>query len=400
MKPYVKLNRLAEYLYTIEYTSFDYEYAYKFMHSRYAPKQVGACSAVYSDNGLFGKNFDWFYSTDVEFVVINRGGNYDTIGVAGAVPTLNKEFVESGEDSDMYKILPFLINDGMNNAGVFAGLNVVPSGDAGKTTGTNPTSTKPPVSAMMLPRYVLDRCGSAKEAVWTIQNLNIYCPHNDNLEEEVHLIVGDIHNQYLIEFINNKTVVIELTENKWITNYYRYGAEFLADGHLDWQTLTPHANGTHRSDIIADAFAGNTELYVDDLKVLMREKLAYTNMYTDNAWMDELCADYGAGSYGDLTQSVLHNNPSAFNAVYASAQTRYQNRERDDKKTWQTCHSNIYDIEALRLNVVVDEDGVEFDMDMTGSTKPIRKKVMAPCGGLELDETLFDVKEDIDGRSI
>lgn len=393
MRAYSKMVKLEDYLYKIEYPSLDYEYAHKYFRNNYDILSDGSCSAVYSSNGLFGKNLDLTYDESVSFIVINKFGTYDVIGVAGGIKRLNKDFVESGRHSKLYKILPFVINSGMNSAGVYAGLNIVPNGDAGETTGTNPDSLER-VNALMLVRYILDKCGSAKEAIWKIQMTDVYCPHTDDRSEEYHLIVGDEKECYIVEFIDNKTVIIPIIEYKWITNYYRDGVEFNSDGTIDWTTLTPHANGTYRNNIIAETFAGSDMITEEQMKELMRDKLRYTRTYEEPEWYDEFCGVYPV--YGDLTQELLHNDPSSFDGIFNEAKSQYEERVRGLTSTWQTVSSTIYNIVDKTINIVVDEGDVEYEFDIAGNDLN-QTMIKAPCGGLLFDETQFEIKETSDG---
>lgn len=395
MSVYTQMVRMSDYLYKIEYPSLDYEHAYRYFRNHFDVGSVlGACSAVYSDNGFFGKNMDTVYDESVSFVVVNRFGNYDTIGIAGGIPELTREVVENEEYTPMYRVLPFMLNSGMNSAGVYAGLNTVYSGDAGETTGTNPTSHRR-VNVLMLVRYLLDRCGTAKEAVWKLQLLDIYCPHTVDRNEEYHLMIGDKDECYAVEFIDNKVVVTQLAEHKWLTNYYRAGAELDFMGMLDWTTLTPHARGTRRSDIIAEKFSGLTEITEEQLKYLMRTDLAYTATYTMSDRHDEYCGEYD--TYGDLTQEVLHNNPSAFSGIASEMTSKYMSRVRGITDTMQTATSTVYNIVDKTLNIVADEDGKEFALDIAGFDIGIAVS-MAPCGGLMFDANQFFMKETPDGQ--
>ena len=395
MSVYTQMVRMSDYLYKIEYPSLDYEHAYRYFRNHFDVGSVlGACSAVYSDNGFFGKNMDIVYDESVSFVVVNRFGNYDTIGIAGGIPELTREVVENEEYTPMYRVLPFMLNSGMNSAGVYAGLNTVYSGDAGETTGTNPTSHRR-VNVLMLVRYLLDRCGTAKEAVWKLQLLDIYCPHTVDRNEEYHLMIGDKDECYAVEFIDNKVVVTQLAEHKWLTNYYRAGAELDFMGMLDWTTLTPHARGTRRSDIIAEKFSGLTEITEEQLKYLMRTELAYTATYTMSDRYDEYCGEYD--TYGDLTQEVLHNNPSAFSGIASEMTSKYMSRIRGITDTMQTATSTVYNIVDKTLNIVADEDGKEFALDIAGFDIGIAVS-MAPCGGLMFDANQFFMKETPDGQ--
>lgn len=385
----VTMHRVSDMLYTAEYNSFglDYEFAIEYLNKRYQEivKTEGrrpGCSAVYK-NGIFGKNFDWYYNWLCDFVVRTApsDGSFATIGVAGGITGLSKQFMETGEYSELFKVLPFLINEGVNSAGVFCGLNVVPTHETKNgvtytvpTTGTCPESPLPPICAMMLTRCVLDYYDTALDAVREIKNvINVYCPNNEkNLVEEMHLMIGDVNNQYIVEFINNEVVITETTdEYPWMTNYYRDGAEFNEDGTLIWESLTDHPMGVHRSDLIAQNY--NSINSIEDMMRLMQETLKYTQTYTNpQVWIDEYCSNYG-DSYGDLTIRVAKEKPEQFQPVIDIAVNRYENRSRySPYEVWQSDHSVVIDIATGNLYVVVQEEGMQnvhcFNIDPSKDT--------------------------------
>lgn len=357
IKSYDNLYKVSDWLYEISYTKADYKYAYEFMKDRYNEVSIGSCSAVYKD-GKFGKNFDWYYNNNVDFVVRASGNGYKSIGVAGSVGKLTKEFVESDQYDDIYKIVPFVINEGVNEKGVFVGVNVVPSAETKSgipfstpTTGTNPQLESEPVCAMILNKIILDKCATADEAVIMIRdNMNIYCP-TDN---EFHFIIGDKSAQYIVEFINNDTKVINITNNyPWMTNYYRFSAEFNSDGQVDYHSLTDHATGITRSDIIASNYDNLT-----DMRELMANDLKFTQAYTV-PWMDEFCGDYE--TFGNLTIADVYEAPEKYYSLINYVQDLYEHRDRSVSNTWQTTHSCVYDIDEQNLYVIVQEDGISYE---------------------------------------
>lgn len=356
---YESLTKQNEWLYKTKYKDLDYNAAYQWMHNRYL-RPVG-CSAVLKGH-LFGKNLDWTYDECVEFVVKTKG-KYEAISVAGGLPMFDRAFMNSGAYSDNYKYLPFMVNDGINERGVLVALNVVPIGDKVngidyvETTGTNPSSSEEAICAMMLPRYILDSFGSADNAMDRLENLNIYCPHTDNLQEELHLMVGDKNACYIVEFVGNKTKIIKIDDHKWMTNYYRYGAKFDKNGHLIIDSLSNHATGTKRSDIIADNYKSIKT--VDDMVDLMRNKLKFTNAYTQRI-VDEFTGDYSGTVYGDLTIKDAYEHPEKFEELINGQVSKFNSRSRikgeSNYGTWQTTHSAVYDINDFKLYLTVQED--------------------------------------------
>ena len=85
--------------------------------------------------------------------------------VAGGIPELTVDFVASGEYKDVYKALPFLVVDGINEKGLVCNNNVVPTGDKGRNTGSVPVIEKrDEICQMMLVRYILDNFDNALSA--------------------------------------------------------------------------------------------------------------------------------------------------------------------------------------------------------------------------------------------
>lgn len=397
-----KMDKVADWLYEVEYDFSDYDYAYKYLKERYGEIEPNfACSAVYK-NGLFGKNYDWLYSDIVDFVVHSSGNGYKSIGVAGGIPQLTKDFVESKEYDAIYKMVPFLINEGVNEYGVFVGLNVVPTNDTKQgepfstiTTGTNPDLTSKPVCSMMLPKIVLDKCKTANEAISLISDsLNVYCPHSPNFSQEMHLFVGDSTKQYIVEFINNTTNIIDVTNSyPWMTNFYRTDAEFNDDGTVIWQSLTDHATSVKRNDIIAEHF-GDIESLAD-MQNLMNNLLKYTHTYTTPYdWVDEFVYNYGEESFGDLTLELAETDPTAFDDVINYYVDKYEHRDRTEPITWQSEHSCVYDISNQKLYVVVQEDGIQHEMhfDVECATKHYVDEQIDIVEG-EINEVAEDVSD-------
>lgn len=391
--------RIKEWLYDARYRSvmLDYEYAYQFMKDKYMYKpktpyslfstsrianmvkgvdniKSGKCSAIYKRGWLL-KNLDWYYNWCMNFVVRTDGtGQLNrTMGVAGGISSLTKQVVEDGGWTSAYRILPFIINEGINDYGLSVSTNVVPNFETknGKqfttpTTGTNPSLDVEPTCTLMLVRYLLDHCKTADECVYKMQNeMNIYAPLTEALVEEMHLLITDegddktgrAGKQYIVEFIDNKVIAIDVTNNyPWMTNYYRKGARFEEDGTLIWQSLTDHPQGVHRNNLIARDYSGITS--IRDAMVFMQTTLKYTNAYIDDYWMDEFTANYGE-PYGDLTIRDVYEHPEKFQPILDIVHDRYQHRSRDKgDQTWQTVHSAVYDIKKGELWVVVEEEGV------------------------------------------
>ncbi|MCQ2562834.1 MAG: carcinine hydrolase/isopenicillin-N N-acyltransferase family protein [Alphaproteobacteria bacterium] len=339
----LQLSKITDYLYEVYYDDYDYDYATKFNNEKYRVT-LGACSSV-RNGSIIGRNYDWYYDENPEFIIHTsaKNGRHASIGVATIVPGLSTEIVESGEYNDGYKMLPFRTVDGINDAGVAININVVPVGDHGITTGTNPDG--PDLFIVTAVRYVLDYADSVDSAIELLQNANIYAVNNKDIQEEVHYMISDSHKTVVVEFVDNIMVVVP---NKNImTNFY------LSSG------FTPHANGIERYNILRDNYdMGQTKT---GMLSLMR-RVWYTNAYkreTVPFWYSEFAKDYSP-DYIDLT---ISSPISAYDYIINIATDLYNNRARNGQ-TWQTVHTSVYDLENKTLTIVPQETDTAYEFEI------------------------------------
>lgn len=357
------LSKYEDYLYSIHYYSnqLNYQkalqYFYDNFHEGTTNYASGACSAIRKDN-YFARNYDWYYSEAVSFVVKKEGNSerYSSIGMAGGISRLSKEFVESGEWDDMYDILPFFLVDGINEHGVTITTNVVPAGDKGKTTGTHPKLTGDDICMLQLPSYILDKFSSAQSAVdWILNEAKIYAPYNEVVKEEMHFMIADKNDTFIVEFIDNEAVLVN-NGRDYLTNFYLTGTELDENNKVNPETVTPYGQGLERYNIITE------NLDKEPREIL--ELLKYTNAYDADDlskwWMTEFVAPYADMGYTYPNLTVL-NTPQDF--VDCGLLDRildlYRHRVRDGASTWQTVHGAVYDISKLEFTLLVQEEDVE-----------------------------------------
>lgn len=341
-KPYESLNRVKDYFYEISFGNIDYDYAFIRM-KELKPIISGGCSSVRNGN-WYGRNYDWKYDDSIEYLVRTprTSGRYGSIG-----------FASNTED---FRLLPFMMLDGINDCGVVANTNVVPS-DKGVTSGTTPSISKEiEICSLMLVRYILDHFSTARTAVDFIENyMSVYVPTTLlKIGYETHLMIADETDTYLVEFYGNETVVIKLLANEYMTNFYLSDVTQNADGTV----YTPASDGHRASENNISANGSGLERYnliVDnydacDTKDGMRElmnKLKFTNAYKEANWFTEFVGINGLTVDSDLAD---------FEDVVAQAKKLYEHRIRNGK-TWHTVHSAVYDIEHRSVSVIVQEDG-------------------------------------------
>lgn len=341
--------KIDDYLYSVTFKDYDYNEGQEYLNNVYDIPR-GGCSTV-RNGEFFGRNYDWYYEDASEFVISvpKKKGRHASIGMAYS--RITNEEANTNEYSDKYKVIPFLTNDGINDSGVVISINVVPTGDMGYTTGTNPNGDD--LMTLLIPRFVLDNAGSVDEAIELLKNRNIYTPLTEKMAQEFHFMIADKNKTVVIEFVNNKMVVIE-NENI-MTNFYLTN--------FDINNLPNHAMGIERYNILKDGYSkGNTK---DGMVSLMKE-VFYTKAYDLNTspyWYSEFSGIYKgidlttknvgeSNLNGDVTKS------GAYETYLTRIQELYKDRTRN-KVFWLTNHSSVYDLNKLSLNLIVQENNIE-----------------------------------------
>ena len=343
------------YLYEIRYAKIDYAKANEFF-KRYKPPRSG-CSVVARGN-LIGRNFDMNYNNVAGFVVRTEAtfDRHAVVGIAKGTDSLTDAFVRSGADSADYDVLPFLLHDGVNDAGLFCEINIV-AADKGRTTGTNPAGED--MFAAMITRYVLDYASSVDEAIALIRGRNIFCPDTGGRSEEYHFLLKDGQKTAVVEFVQNEVVAIDtfVDDMPIMTNHHLYGF----DGTRE--TLTPYAMGIERYAKLKSGYG--SAINIARMTDLMKS-VWYTRAYSpdeDPVWRSEFAGKYE--QFGDLTKD---SPPEAYDGILAYARDQYQRRSRNTGITWHTVHTSVYDLSDKSLSVIPQEgeDNFSFRLDDGG----------------------------------
>lgn len=342
------IKNLAPYFYTINYSDYDYEKANEYFE-KYKPKIPAACSAV-SNGNYFGRDYDWTYDDTVEFVIRTPAtdSRHEVLGIAAGTHGMNPEFIESGYDSEFYDIVPFLLLDGINDAGLICEVNVV-SADKGRTTGTNEDGED--MFAMMIPRYVLDYASSVDEAISLLREKNIYAANNSGASDEFHFMLADSEKTVVVEFVDNElSIVDEFVDGKPImTNFH------LTDYDGTFGSLTDYAMGIERYAILKN---GYDESSSEKGMMALMKTVWYTGTYSaseDPLWFSEFSGNYG-GKWGNLKKDTPHED---YMPLILYERNIYEHRQRDGK-TWHTVHTSVYNREQMSLSVVPQESDAAF----------------------------------------
>lgn len=369
--PFKSIEKICDYLYKAECREVDYNFAFDYFKINDVPVS-GACSSIRSGN-YFGRNFDWYYNHDIAMVIHTPrlNGRYASIGMAGCQPYLTGEMVEAGTFSEYLKAYPFFLLDGINEKGVFVNDNVVPGQDMDcTTTGTTPLEDKKGDLCMnMLPRFVLDNYASAREAIDDIRNhWSVYMKPSELLGHyEVHYMIGDPNETYIVEFYNNE-MYVEKTDTDGgklavMTNFYIKGIN-LIDGKIgnvgeNLSGLTPNGSGVDRYNILVDAYESAAES--KDAMMEAMESVWYSKAYDrNNHWYSEFVGSPDRIADPDGSVLLTMNDPAEkYENVLNIIDGWYDNRNRDEWKVWHTTHTSVYDIRNRRLHLRFQENEIE-----------------------------------------
>ena len=341
----MNITKVEDYLYTITMEDYDYDYALQRFETLF--KAAGGCAAI--QNGeLRGRNYDWTYDDQAYFVIYTpaKENRHAVLGVAGSVAALTAETVDSGEWSEGYRSLAFATLDGVNDAGVACNILVVPSGEAGITSGSNPGAEDLP--AVMLNRYVLDYAGSVEEAIELLANRNVYMPHTQAMDQEFHWMISDAERTVVVEFVNNEMVVLE--DEKIATNFYLYNFDHSGE------TLPRIPEGIERYRLIE---AGYESTATESGMMAMLQSLNYSQCYdlqTVPFWYSE----YSGGSldstnFGDpdLSDGDL-SKAGAYQEIITKGLDHWSKGRNNN--TWITVFSSVYNLKELTLSIVTQEN--------------------------------------------
>ena len=381
----VYLSKDGEMHYLIDYGWIDYRNAYDYFLKNYyknnqndAVSFVGGGCSVVSDGQFIGRNYDWYYDHHAVFTIHTdaSNGKHEVFGNVATVPGLTEEFVQSRKYSESYKLLPFFLLDGFNDAGLFCEMNILIGGQtvnghvADTSEGTTPTEElRDKVCTLMLIRYILDNFSSVQDVIENLPKYtSVYSASNPKVSGEFHLMLKDSVDVYVLEFIPNaetglmEMVFINSADDPIMTNFYKYNSRRDVDGHIDYTSLTRYAEGIERYNIAADALADEVINSIGDMNHIMYDLMKYTQAYTiddiNDAWLSEFVGVTKIGeTIYDITTDDVVNDKSKVEPLYRYCQSLYENRTRDVSNTWQTVHCAVYDLENGVMCLTVQENG-------------------------------------------
>lgn len=347
------------YLYKAEYNSLDYDYALDYFEQSDIPVPSGACSAVY-DKGIMGRNLDWYYSEMVDCIIKTP----NTIGVAGAMTEFTREFVESGEYNELYRILPFYLQDGVNSNRLCCATLVTPNIVSQSIPAVD---VKESVNSIMLVRYILDKFTRLEDAVNYL---------NDYVEIVFHpLLCGIGYNQHWILSQGTHCVILEVNDKGElrsidytgkkcsVTNFhldnvipnedhtvYTPSTQTSTEDAVKTNNILPYGSGLERFNLIQKTDTTTQ----DKIKKLMKE-LRYSKIYDKNtAWYTDFVSP-DDGLTCNTRKEIYENVVERYSRMYPV-------RSRQEGKVgfgfWNTNHSSVYDTDNKKLIICSQEEYV------------------------------------------
>lgn len=365
---------IADYLYAVEYDDYDFDACKEYFDHQYIPS--GACSEVRRGN-FIGRNLDWYINRNASAIIkVNHTDeHYASIGVVGCFPQFSDEVAKSGEYNDVYKYLPFKTEDGINECGLYVGVNVMPTGETSFDTTswrphtyglgaahTNPSSSMH-YAVNYLPRVLLDRASSVAEAMEIVASIDwtepINYPHPGETQS-FHWLICDENRSVVLEFIDNQPHYTEASS----VSEPSFGTIMTNFTNCLWKEGIMQINGIgyERFDVLRDNYNNYAE-YPDNFTGMqnLMKQVWFTKAYTTplsspDFWYSESASD-------ELPARLLYHNyeisqiPEAIAAIQTlnegfNASYKFYT---DECPYWFSTHTSVYDIAARKMRVLVHE---------------------------------------------
>ena len=349
-----EMTKITDYLYEFEAEGYGTEAPVALLTDN-GPVTFG-CSAVRNGN-FYGRNLDLNINEICEFVVRAKATEtrkYASIGVANPVfQAITNEKVNAGLTDEELKSIPWMMMDGINDAGLVCNINVVNMYDIENNIHSHTNPSKPRIMIMNLVRALLDNCGSVAEAKEFINNHDI-TPIPEELGDlwDCHIMIADADNTVIAEFTGEKGSEVKYIETNIMTNFYNHLYEAAGE-------YPPHACGVERYEILKAGYdSGNT---MEGMWELLK-KVQYTQTYkesTEPFWCSEYydvipSFDEHPVEYWTKEKILEQEMP----ATEVEAYKVYEENGKYDPELnlWFTAHNSTYDIADRTLWLTIREN--------------------------------------------
>ena len=334
-----------------------------------------------------GRNYDWYFDdTDVCIVhtTVTENRPHASVGVA------DLSFITDEDGKIIESKLPFVVVDGINDAGVCIQVNVMPAGENGELIHTDTADDD--LEGTHVIRLILDYADSVEEAIELLSARDIYSVMTGG-ENELHWMISGPASA---EDSTLKTVVVEvfpdglhitdtfvgdipIMTNFNVSNFDGTAESIgLGSGYERWQILCENAA---QASSVAGTFDLMEKVFFTKAYDLYGEIFMYSeynifnlcNYYSET----ELIALLGNETYSAYMENYggVYYNPTLWDgeeriygdisktgiiAPAVEIMDAYYKSRKFGQYTWMTVHTSVYDIENLTLDIAVRESQDTF----------------------------------------
>lgn len=441
-----KLEEVAPFFYKVVYDKdYDFNAGRAMVNDLHMGKKStffsGGCTEVRHGNQV-GRNLDWNVNyeaaavqwmpgtdsveNDIAADILGRKQRFSSVGMVGANPHFKYPCIVSQEVGDtLSKTLALSMTDGINEKGVYIGVNVAPAGETSKNPGnwkpgiwgtgasfTNPKhysdSTNNAMCVTYLTRIILNYAESVDDAIRIIDSLNWFEPYkweyNEDKTDSVkvcqafHWLICDSNKSAVVEFIDNTPrfitsgINISMNLGSAITNFSNciYNPEH--------RTNIQHGGtGYERFHCIKDYFITHSKDF--DMEQLM-EEFHYSKFYHE--YYNEVKSK-DKKNYRFRSEFAFPNRGLPADKLYPKLNTTVATafvdsldsicqgwpqgsspdsirKSGNDSTYWYTTHTSIYDLtrknngDDYSFKVLIHEGYDEKEKNPDGSKKMVYRE--------------------------
>lgn len=423
------------YLYEIEYAGYSYEDALLWDFNKPNQPLSGGCSTFRVGN-FIGRNFDWYFDKNVEFLVKSSNrGCHEVLGISAGLSITKEDMDKKRDLGDLYRIIPFYLVDGINDAGLVVSEHVVPHNpdfylEEDKNMhnyGIEADDNSAQIPSLFLVRFILDHCKDLDEVFDYLKDKVITQAEKVIAGGyEVHFIVmAEVPctkvgyegvKSLIIEFRDSEVVILPCTDEDLypvLTNFHITCPKTDSSSnreHIEYGPLTTES-GKKRLSTPADAADGHyatidngielmgqgLERYniltdkIDSLEITNSKKPEYATMLTmTDIWYDKAYEGITSILDTEFTDgfTLTVDTPSeAYEDIKGRAKGAWERAIRQEHSSiqpWQTTHTSVYNIPERKLWVKTQNGAYQDVIEETPlvvvrSLEKIENKFVSPC---------------------
>lgn len=322
------------------------------------------------------------------YIVRTNAGKYRTFGLTYTHRDYSPDYDEiksKGFSDEFYKVLPFMCDDVLNEAGLHIEINMRhgeywPNGDDKfACQGTNPKSDQR-VYMFELPRYIGENCATVEEAKEYVAGLNVY---SQNHYWNYCFIISDSEgHSSLLEFATNEVYWMDeenLADYTWLEEWYHPKAIAQANFYLNeyaWYSQDIKS-GEGRYIAMQEGIDGVNSR--SDMYDLMR-KVQYSNYYLDYDECKDNYFDPRSENIGELSwaeyNTIMHADMEEtvrelVNGINAGIRELSREEKQDKNEYWESIFTEVVDVNAQEIFVRMYENEDQLYLINFDGTKEI-----------------------------